>query len=760
MHHPDLADLTSTGAGTGWAGHLRLLFHHWQWLMLSVLVSCAAGIIFLRYSTPKYEITASILVRDDTKGTDLGETVMLENLGLSGGKNNVDNEVEILRSRTLMEKVVSDLQLYIQYFASGRIKTTEIYDKSPFVIKYLGSAPVNSRGLPVTYTVTFKNNEQFVLSDNSRSWQQSLGDTFLLPPGIVTLVKTDFKPDSDDKYSIKIAGFEQTVKKYSQQLSVSVTNKQVSVISLKLTETLPFKGELILKKLIDNYLYSSITDKNRIADSTIAFIDQNLKLVSQELTGIEKQIEQFRTLNHITDINEQARLMLTNKSELDKENIETEVKLNLVQSLLDFIEKNPGQVIPSSVIMQQPDFMSVAEKYNNLQLTRDRAQLGSTSEHPVVRNLDSQLARLRTDLVNSVVSKKRELFISKNELTKNIAASHSQIRGIPSKERIFLDYARKQEIKQELYVFLLKKRVETSISKSSTLANGRIIDAAKADEIPVSPNKQLIFIIAVLLGISAPILLFYITDVFNTRITDKQEIADSVPVPVISEVGHSLETGFNSNKLKSSGRIAEQFRTLRTNIYFLSAVRARQVILITSSMSGEGKTFIAINLSKTLQLAGKKVILVEFDLRKPRIAALLDLKGRGITEYLISDIDPEKLIQPSGITDFDVLTCGFIPPNPAELILSSKIECLIDQLKANYDYVILDTPPIGLVTDARIFSLYADMSLYVVRQKFTFRHQLKLIEELAVNNHLPEMHIVLNDVREISGYGYTDGYYY
>lgn len=738
---------------------IKQLFYNWHWFALSLAVCLCAGFVFLRYSTPKYEINASILVKDDTKGTDFGEAALLESLGLSSGKSNVDNEVEVLKSRTLMESVVKDLQLYVQYFASGNVKTTEIYEKSPFLLIYTDSK-LNQFSKPeVTYFLSFKGKNQFVITDEINTWHQTFGDTFSLSNVPVIIKKTLFKPASEDVYSIKISGIEQTVNKYSQELSISATNKLVSIISLKLTDILPFKAEIVLKKLVKNYLLASVTDKNRIADSTIAFIDQNLILVSNELMGIEKQIEDFRTANHVTDISEQTRLLLENNSQYDKEKITTEVQLKVIESLLTFIINNPSKVIPSSIIMQEASFVSMAGNYNDTQLIRERALTGTTNEHPTVQNLNRQLIRIREDLIISITSKKRELQLSVKEFNKYALGFQSKIDHIPAQERVFLDYARKQEIKQELYVFLLKKRVETSISKSSTIANGRIIDSPKADGIPVTPNKQLTLILAILLGISFPIAYFYVREIFNTRITGKSDIINIIKTPIIAEIGHNKLKGINVIQQNSRDYIAEQFRTLRTNVQFLSVVNTDQIILVTSSMGGEGKTFISVNLCTTLQLTGKKVILIEFDLRKPKIAGYLQLKGKGLTDFIMSDLPANDIIQPSGISaHFDVITSGPVPPNPSELIMSPKIKTLITQLKKEYDYIILDTAPIGLVTDARLLSHYADISLYVIRQKFTFRHQLEIIEDISGNKLLPKLYLILNDVKAIPGYGYNYGY--
>ena len=764
MSTSSLADITRSSISPLQSGlhlaNLKRLLANWRWTALSLIICFVTGFVFLRYSTPKYEIEASILVKDDSKGTDLGEAALLESLGLTSGKNNVDNEVEILKSRTLMESVVNDLQLYVQYFASGNIKTTEIYEKSPVSFKMITLNSITPGDVQPTYLIKFTDNGRFNLSDNLHTWQQSFGDTFRLPVGLVVLTKTPFKPISTDTYSIRVSGSESITNVYSQQLSVSATNKLVSIINLKLTEILPSKGEAILKKLIENYLNASIADKNRIADSTITFIDENLKLVSEELLGIEKQIEKFRTTNRVTDIKEQNKLLLGNTSRYDQERMMNEVQLKEIESFRAFVSDNTNGTIPSSIVTQQPDFQAMIEQYNSLQRIRDRTLLSNTIEHPTVQNLDLQLSKIKEGFIASINSKKRELQSSSYEIKKYVSKSQDKIDQIPGKERVFLDFARKQEIKQELYVFLLKKRIETSISRSTTLANGRIIDAPKAEAIPISPNKSLILAIALLLGLGFPIGFLYIRDIFNTTITDKNEITSLLPLPILAEIGHNTDPDMKTLQLNNRGHIAEQFRTLRTNLQFLISKGNEQAILVTSSVSGEGKTFVALNLCNTLQLTGKKVVLVEFDLRRPKIAEYFGITGPGLSEYLTMNIPIEEIIGPSNISaNFDIITAGIPPMQPAELMLSPKTETLITSLKEKYDYLVIDSAPIGLVTDATLLSRFVNMTLFVIRQEFTTRDQLDSIVEISKNKLLPKLNIILNDVKTLSQEGYANGYY-
>jgi tyrosine-protein kinase Etk/Wzc len=730
------------------------LLQNWPWLLLSIILCLLSALLYLRYTTPIYEISSTILVKDDTKGTDLGEAAIMENLGLSSGKSNVDNEVEILKSRMLMEKVVSDLQLFVTCFAKGNIKTTELYGQSPVQLRFISKPTLSNRQIPKIYTVSFQHPDSLTISDHDKTWKVSPQDTITLPEGRAVLTSTIKKPDNDDTYQITISGFDETVRKYSRALKVSATNKQVSIITIKLTDLIPAKGEYVLQQLIKNYLLVSQNDKNRIAEQTIRFIDDNLDTVSTELVSLEGQMERFRINHQVADLSEQSRLMLADLSRYEQQGTEIQTQLGMIKSMLKLIKSNALDAIPSSVMLQQPVFLSTVSKYNQIQLLREKALLGATAEHPSVQNLDQQMASIRRELLGHIEAREAELTISYNTNLRQATALKSQILDIPATERMFLDLQRQLQIKQELHTFLLKKRIETSISRSSTLPNGRIIDPPKADYRPVSPDRQITILLALLTGLFIPVVFLTIRDIFNIRLSSKQELLEKVKAPLIGEIGFHKGVRFQFDQSVT----AEQLRTLRTNLQFVTTKQKNRVVLITSSVSEEGKTFMAVNLCHALHLSGKTTILLDFDLRRPQVGHTLQLRGKGITDYAISDVSLDSFIQNSDMhTKFPVITAGTIPPNPAELIGHPRIREAIAQLRQQYDYVIIDSPPFELVTDARLLSQYADLTLYVVRQNFTFRHQLDAIQRIYETGQLPKLHIILNNASRGASYGYAYG---
>lgn len=763
MQENRLDNITHTNSrGSDNFGNMLVLLYaardQWRWIALCLALSLAIAFIYLRYITPQYLVTASILVRDDAKGSEFGDTAFLESMGLSAVQSSVDNEVEILKSRTLMESVVEDLQLNVRYFSTGRVKTTELYDKSPFKLTLIH--PNKQREAKSdTYYLTLGKKHRFKLHDGAHSYAGTFNDTLKVANGLVTLKRTSNVYSIEDQYTIVIQDSQQLVDQYRKSLTISPTNKLVSTVNLALNEVIPKKGEAILEKLLTNYFKASVEDKNRIADSTLAFIDRNLIEVSAALTASEEAIETFQTSHHITDLGEDVRQLLNKSSEFEKEENKYNIQFRTVNALLQFLRSNPQHIVPAQLFVQDPGFLTLVEKYNAVQLAVTKDLTTTNKSHPNIKSLHAQLAYLREDLIANIISQANDLQLGLTAVGNYKANVNRKLARIPTIERQLLEAKRQQQIKQELYILLLKKRVETAISKSSTLANARIIDKPKSGPIPVKPNKQLVILISGFMGIGLPLTIIHLKQILNTRITGKSDITAQLNVGVLAEISHNPGPERNIYS-HSQSQVAEQFRVLRSNVQFLSISKQSQIILLTSSMSGEGKSFIAANLCGSLALTGKKVLLLELDLRRPRMAKDLNLKEEGFTNCLSSGLTLHDFTQATlSKNPFDVITAGHIPPNPSELLALPMVEEMILALKNKYEFIILDTPPIGLVTDARLLGRLANISLYIVRQGFTYKSQLDIIREIRNQNQLRGLHLILNDISAAPGSNYGYGYY-
>lgn len=746
---------------------LSKIWAYWHVFVICILLCSIAAYIYLRYTTPKYMTYAKVLVKDDKKTGGIGEGQLLQELGMQSTPANVENEVEVFKSRTLMKKVIGEHGLNIHYYAPGRVKTSEYYYKDlPF--RFVPLFDNNEVTIRHKYQLELKDGNSFIITDNKKSWEGKWGDTIDLTIGKVVINdrRKLANPAYDlSKCTIEIKATEYQAIRTLRSLTVKPVNK-TTILELSLSDPLPQRGEDILNNLIEEYQQANIDDRNKTLDATVAFIDDRLMGVTTELTGIEKNIEQFKSSKKLTDLTEQSKMLLNSTSEYAKQLTDKEVKLIVIESLEKYLadDKNKGRIVPSSLLVEDDAAMNAMKSYNDLQLRRSTLLLSNTEDNPFVINLDRQLENIREDLVRSLANMKQGVKVSIAELKSRVGFVDNEIRKVPENERVYLEYSRQQNIKQELYLFLLKKREENAISKSSTVANARIIDPAKSDGGPYTPIPMRVYLAAIALGLIIPGTWVFAKELFNVKVNDKEDVKRIATMNIIGEIGHSDGGEEIVVQKESKTVIAEQFRALRTNMQFLLADKNEKVILLTSSMSGEGKSFVALNLAVTLALSGDKVALLELDLRKPKISSGLNLKNStGFTKYVIGQASIADIIQPSGVLpSLSVMTSGAIPPNPSELLLSPKVQELFDWLKKEYDYIVVDSAPVGLVTDAQLLNKHADAVLYVSRMNYTYKEQLRNADELQRSGKIKKMSLVLNDVKSrgsVYGYGYGYGSY-
>lgn len=724
----------------------KAIRYRWYWFLVSPLLSALIGLAFLRYKTPHYSITASLLVRDDSRGSDLHETALLEELGFPGATSSVDNEIEILKSRTLLSQVIADLHLTTQYFASGHLKTAELYEKTPYKINFTEVLSAE----PLTYHINRETGSTFTLQTTDNNYKGTFGRPLALPHGLAVVDTTHFKPAPDYRYSFKISGTETVLDHYTRALSIQAPNKTASLVNLSIQDVLPRKGEAILKQLITRYQQASIEEKSKAADNTIAFINASLTHISSELAQVETDIERFRKRHRVIDMAEDGRQALQKATANALEEKKLAVHLKIVQLLETHLRERPATAIPSALHPQEGGFATLAEKYNELQLSRTKALASLAPGHPEMGALEDQIGAMRNHILDAIQQQRQELELSIEAAHAYGKGYNAEIAQLPGHQRGFLSQSREQGIQQELYLFLLKKRMETAISRSANIANARVIDPPKACPLPLYPNRQLSLLIALFTGILAPMAVLYIGQIFNNKITSKEDILRQCDVPVIGEISQQGRFGRGGNR----SLVAEQFRSLRTNLRFVAGERQNNVILLTSAMANEGKSFVAMHLAHSLTLACKKVLLIDFDLRKPSLARLLNLRPEGVAEYLASEQEP-FIQQYANGPPFDFLAAGAQPTSTGEIILSPKVGALISTLKTRYDYLLLDSPPVGLVADARLLGPHADMTLYIVRQHFTFTHQIAEMQKICKQSQLPDMYAVLNGTRNLHRYQYN-----
>lgn len=731
----------------------------WPWVLASVVISLIIGNINLRYATPIYKSVAELMINDSKKGGSNSSDDVLAALKINNSKINVENEIQILKSRTLMTEVVRSLNLNYNYSIAGRFKNTVVYSNKPFELTIVDTIQSNFGCYiniidDVFYTITL-NNKHFTKA----KW----GDTIKSGRYNIVLNKTPNFIRNNLQYTIQVVPILSAAKRFMNSVSITAPSKGTSCLFLSMFDAIPERAIDVINTLMRLYKLRNINGRTLIANRTMEFIDNRLGVVGAELTGVETDIVDFKQKNGIAaDVGAQSATLVTASSDALEKLEEEEVQLEMLNSVSDYLQKNENDksiILPAS-LLDNPGLAGLMTNFNTLQMQIETALVVNTNDNPVIRNMLGQKLQLKQNIVQALASTKRESQIKVNALKEEIRSINEKVRSVPNVERLYLDYARMQQTKQDLYVFLLKKREETAIEKSSTVADALVIDPAISDGSPVSPNRSKTLTTSLIVGLLLPFSFILIRRGLNVKIISKGDVIKLSSIPIIGEIGNNVSMESIAVEKNSRTLISEQFRALRTNLQFMLTNKEQKTLIVTSSMSNEGKSFISMNMAITFAMSGKKVILLEFDLRKPRISRMLGIdNNNGFSNYIINKISYEDMIVKSGIDDnLYILPSGPIPPNPAELVLLKETGELFDRLKREFDYIIIDTSPVGLVTDAQLLYQYADMTLYIVRQGYTNKGQINIANELYESGKMPKIAFIINDVIANRGFAYGYGY--
>lgn len=739
---------------------LQKYLRNWYLFVAGLLMCLGLAFMYLRYSTPEYLISSTVLIKDDKKGADLGGSSMFGDLGMFQSSKSFSNEIEVLRSKDLMHRVLKELSLYASFYKKGNVKTTEIYGQTLPLKLIMGE--LDSAAFDKIITLYIKNNNSFEIEEDGveeRSLHQ-FGQEIIKPYGTFTVIAQTGIND-EDKIKIKFHDIRKLANRYHKQLKIEPVNKEATVLMLSMAHAVPEKSKDIIGKLIELYSKEAIEDKNQVAASTMEFIDDRLSYLTTELTAVEKDVEEYKRKNQLTNVSSEATLYMERASEYNKQLAEFEIQMDVLNSIESYLKNQNEQLelVPSTLNLQDPTLSGLIARYNELQLERNRMLRNTPANHPLVQNLSDQLNNLRLNILENIRNIQKGIMITRDNLKASSSRFESRIQQVPSIERELLEISRQQGIKEGLYLYLLQKREESALSLAATVANSRMIDVPMAGDEPVKPKRLLIYLLALILGLGIPIGFIYVKDLLSTKVQELSEVKKATNTPVLGEIAKT--TGADQIVVTRNSRdpVAEMFRLIRTNLQFATLGKDNRVILITSSMSGEGKSFFCLNLAATLALTGKRTIVLDFDLRKPGLSNDVGLfNGTGITTYLASEANSMEMIKPDEVAqNLFVLRSGPVPPNPAELMLLPKIGDLIEDLKMSFDYVIIDTSPVGLVADALSLTSYVDSSIYLLRYNYTYKEQIKIIDDIYRQQKLRQPMIVANGARiggNGNGYGY------
>ena len=745
---------------------VKYLFY-WKWFLVGVLLSFLIAYIYLRYAQPTYKATSTILVQDNRKGAMASEVTVFSDLSMfSNMSNNVDNEVEIIKSRTLIEKVVQDLNLTTTYYSQGRVKSEEIYGNQILQLhtKFLNK-DFKDKSLSFKISIADNNTFEFFDSSENKVGKFKFEDEIKTKEGTFYISKTpNFLFKEEINILINIIPKDKIIESIQARLSVSGLSKNTSIIQLSIVDPVRKKAEDIVNQIVINYNLDAVTDKKFIAENTSKFINERLALITDELEGVEKNQETFRKSNSITDVVSEAGIYLDNASEYEKKEIEVATQLNVVESMMGYVKRNgSNDLIPANVLPADQGASQLINDYNKLILDREKQLKSAGEQNPKIIALDQRIAGLRNNIESSLKQLKNSLSIQRRDIGRQTNSLKGKISQIPTLGRLSKDLERKQQIKESLYLYLLQKREENALSLAVTAPNAKIIDSAVASKNPVSPKKSIIYLAAFLLGLIIPFTILYIVFMLDTKIKTRYDVEHNTTIPFLGEIP-KLTSGQLILNTSSRSSTAEALRIIRTNLEFiLSDVvnNKAKTIFVTSTYPKEGKTFIALNLASTIALSEKRVLLVGLDIRNPKLQEYLTLPEKGITNFLTNKENhsiEKYIVKAKEVSNLDVLTAGVIPPNPAELLMSNRLGNMFGELKSLYDYIIVDTAPISLVTDTLLVAKLADAFIYVTRANFLDKRMLELPEKLYKEKKLPNMTIVINDTDAKKGYGYGYGY--
>ena len=728
---------------------------HWPWFILSIFVLIVIGFVYLSTFQPLYQITATILIKDQNKG---GGIPSFEELDLFYKAKVVENEIEIIRSFTILEEVVDELNLQVQYAMKAGWKTFELYKNSPVKIEII--APSDEL-FSHSYTLYFED-EYIVFNEKMYPLDALVTELF----GSIRITTT--APDSllstwnfENPLHITFLPKTSIIETLHKNLQVSLT-KNTSVLTLSILSPVPQLGQDIINQLIIAYNKAAIADKNNMAGITLDFISDRLADVEKDLQMAEQNVEKFKVSKRVTDISVESSLSLQNIQQNEAELSKIRTQLDVLQQIEQYVISNSSASALPTIEFSDPTLISLISQLSAAETERSKALTSTQPTNPRVRALDDQILTLKGKLIDNIKLLRRSLETTQLNLQADSRRMESVINSIPKKTRELVDITRQQEIINQMYVFLLSKREETAISFAATVADSRIVDPARSTTLPVKPKKHIVLLAFGLIGLLIPIGVLWILDIFKTTISSKEDLERLLKVPLVGEISFIEQASkiVVFNKMKSLQ--ADQIRNLRTNIEFMRAGGGIKVILLTSDISGEGKSFLTANIGAAFAVTGKKTIILGFDLRKTGLGKIFGIENEeGLSNYLAGQASFEQVIRKTTFSDnLHLITCGQIAPNPQELLLGDSLTQLLERLKKTYDYLIIDTPPIGLMSDAMILARHADVSLYVVRHNYTPKDRIKHINELSSSNHLKNVGVVVNGIKDTNwnGYGYGYGY--
>lgn len=759
---------------------ISTLIIYWQWFVVSIVICLMAAFIYLRYATPVYEVTAKILVKNQDNSRSRSGNSMLSNmqdLGIMTNSVGIDNEVEILQAHILAEQAVKDLKLYVDYKSKGRIKDQLIYKTNPLNVD-LDPLHLENLKTPINLTIS-KSGNQYEVEGNTYNNEgvaipfeasfSSLPMTITTRKGLITITRNPGFSFNDQAMIVSIIPPKTIATNYVKSMTVEPTSKTTDIALLTIHDIDQERASDYLRQLTVCYNRQANLDKNEVAEKTEAFINNRLEKINAELGNTEGALESYKKRNKLADLKLDATSTLTGTSTYQQKLSEANTQIQLLDYLSEYISnpENKMQVIPSNVGLTDESSTSLITKYNETVLERNRLLRSASENSPTVQTFTNTISELSNSIRSALTQARKGMDIQRQGIETQYNIYNNKVESSPEQERILTQIGRQQEVKSGLYLMLLQKREENSISLAATADKGKLIDDPQFMG-KISPKANLIWIIAFVIGLAIPFFVFYILQLLRYKIEGHEDVVKLTRIPILADIAIAKTQKSRGDIVvheNKNSQMEEVFRSLRTNLQFVMK-NTDKVILFTSTTSGEGKTFTASNLAISFALLGKKVLIIGLDIRKPRLGQLFELHGhgRGITTFLCADNPDKELIEEQIIKsdineNLDLILAGPIPPNPAELLARNSLDKAIEFLKEDYDYIFLDTAPVGMVSDTLLIGRVADATVFLCKADYTPKASFGLVNNLYEEEKLPNINIVLNGVDMMKKkYGYYYGY--
>jgi tyrosine-protein kinase Etk/Wzc len=736
---------------------------YWPFYLVLLLVFLVGTWLYIRYyTTPLYATNARILIKDQRKGIE--DSKSIEDLNLITIKKIIENEMEVIKSRTLIRDVVKTLHLYAPVFKEGRINSLSAYTSSPIRIEVIDPDSFKESGkIPFRYDDKIS---RVIINKNI----YPLNTWVYTPYGNLRFMPNKYYDGKQQgNFYFYLINPESITFGIQSRLTVAAASKLSTILDIDYRDEVPERGADIINELMITYNKALVNDKNSLARNTLVFVEERLRHVAHDLDSIEHRVQNFKANQGAIDISTQGQLYLRNVSENDQKLSKVNEQIAVLDKVEDYALSNnaTGGVVPSTLGIEDEQLSKLLNNLSKSEQEYERLKNTTAENSPIIISLRNQIESTRPAILENIKSQRSSLQASKANLASTNSSYSSLLQSFPQKERELIDINREQIIKNDIYTFLLKKREETALSFASTVSDTRVVDNAISSSAPVSPNLRIIYLAAILGSLFLGIAIVTARETFNNKVLFRHEIESLTSHPIIGEIVYEKS---NDPVVIGEGKktfIAEQFRKLRISLKYMGINSKKKRVLITSTIEGEGKSFITTNLGLSLALTGKKVILLELDLNAPSLSRKLNVNAvSGMSDYLLGTKEPEEIINKTAYDNLFIISAGPLPKNPAELLMNGKIQDLLSYLDEIFDYVLIDTAPVSPVTDAYILSAYCDTTLYIVRHEYTPKVFIQRLDENNKINQLKNIAIVFNGVHSRGffksnyGYGYGYGYMY